>query len=267
MAAMQATKSPLTPWIYADAVGANQFNYYDHPSSPDLRRLRLSFMNFALVNLFKPQDFITAVEDCNKIVEDSLAFSNSEAFFYGTIFVYWDIFLKLEEILLQVFVMDLGVVFVLSLVFLRSVTAALVSTLMCVLIVIEVYGICMRFVYFNIFMASILLAAAGVAVEDVAHSVAHFILSNGSAKYRISAAMSATFPAIIQGSISTMLSILPMAFHPIEFYLMYFFFPFMMVCACGLLNGILFTPTSLMLLAFLTRPCSGSRKSVSEISV
>merc|ERR1712217_695333 len=266
MAAMQATKSPLTPWIYADAVGANQFNYYDHPSSPDLRRLRLSFMNFALVNLFKPQDFITAVEDCNKIVEDSLAFSNSEAFFYGTIFVYWDIFLKLEEILLQVFVMDLGVVLVLSLVFLRSVTAALVSTVMCVMIVIEVYGICMRFLRFNIFMASILLAAAGVAVEDVAHSVAHFIMTQGSPN-RISFAMSATFPAIIQGSISTMLSILPMAFHSVPFFLKYYFFPFQMVCFCGLINCIIFTPTTLMLIAFLASPCTGGGKGTNEISV
>merc|ERR1711972_444722 len=112
-------------------------------------------------------------------------------------------------------------------------------------------------------MASILLAAAGIAVEDVAHTVAHFILSNGSAKYRISAAMSATFPAIIQGSISTMLSILPMAFHPIEFYLKYFFFPFQMVCICGLINGLLFTPTSLIMLALLTRPCTSGGKRTS----
>merc|ERR1712187_183693 len=128
------------------------------------------------------------------------------------------------------------------------------------MIVLEVYGICMRFLYFNIFMASILLAAAGIAVEDVAHSVSHFILSHGTPERRISDAMSATFPAIIQGSLSTMLSITPMAFHPIEFYLKYFFFPFMMVCLCGLFNGLLFTPSLLMLLAFLTRPCTGGRK-------
>merc|ERR1712217_957955 len=192
------TKQVPAPWMLADAAGVNKFSYYDHPSSPDLRRLRLSFMNFALVNVKKPQDFITAVQDCQKVVEDSSAFSNSEAFFYGVIFVYWDVFLKLEGILLQIFAMDLGVILVLSLVFLRSVTAALVSTVMCVMIVIEVYGICMRFLRFNIFMASILLAAAGVAVEDVAHSVAHFIMTQGSPN-RISFAMSATFPAIIQG--------------------------------------------------------------------
>merc|ERR1711920_36434 len=212
-------------------------------------------------------DFITAVQDCQKVVEDASAFSNSEAFFYGVIFVYWDVFLKLEGILLQIFAMDLGVILVLSLVFLRSVTAALVSTVMCVMIVIEVYGICMRFLRFNIFMASILLAAAGVAVEDVAHSVAHFIMTQGSPNRRISFAMSATFPAIIQGSISTMLSILPMAFHSVPFFLKYYFFPFQMVCVCGLINGIIFTPTTLMLIAFLASPCTGGGKGTNEISV
>merc|ERR1712113_620459 len=115
---------------------------------------------------------------------------------------------------------------------------ALVSTVMCVMIVIEVYGICMRFLKFNMFMAAILMAAAGIAVEEVAHSVAHFILSPGSPQHRISHAMSETFPAIILGSMSTMLSLLPIAFHPIPFYLKYFFFPFTTICVCGLLNGL-----------------------------
>merc|ERR1712107_12674 len=105
---------------------------------------------------------------------------------------------------------------------------------MCFLIVVEVYGICMRVVQFNIFMASVLLAATGIAVEDVAHSIAYYVVSRGSVSQRLAKSMSMTFPAIIQGSISTMLSILPLAFHPIPFYPLSFFFPFMMVCCCGL---------------------------------
>lgn len=266
LTSMGTTGNPPA-WIYADACGVNEFSYHAHSQSPDLRRLRLSYMNFAAVNLLEANDFVKAIEDCNKILDDNPSFSGSEVFLYGTIFVYWDVFLKLEAILMQIFLLDLGVIFVIHLVCLVSPVAALVSTTMCVMIVIEVYGICMRFLYFNIFMASILLAAAGIAVEDVAHSISHFISSHGSPTHRISGAMCATFPAIIQGSMSTMLSILPMAFHPIPFYLKYFFFPFMMVCVCGLLNGLFFTPTSLMLLAFLTRPCTGSGKSTSEISV
>merc|ERR1712217_962538 len=143
-----------------------------------------------------------------------------------------------EGILLKVFALDLGVIFVGTLVCLMSPTAALVTTVMCVMIVVEVYGLCMRGVYFNIFMAAVLLAAAGIAVEDIAHSVSHFCSERGSVEHRISSAMMATFPAMSQGAVSTMLSILPMAFHEIEFYLLYYFFPFMMICIVGLMNGL-----------------------------
>merc|ERR1719210_2529112 len=103
----------------------------------------------------------------------------------------------------------MGIIALCTLVLLRSVVAALVSSLACALIVLEVYGICMLFLQFNMFIASALLACAGISVEFTAHLVAAFYLEDSG--------LARTGPAVIQGSLSTLLGILPLAFSPVPF--------------------------------------------------
>eukprot|EP00420_Gonyaulax_spinifera_P007619 CAMPEP_0197926668 /NCGR_PEP_ID=MMETSP1439-20131203/99474_1 /TAXON_ID=66791 /ORGANISM="Gonyaulax spinifera, Strain CCMP409" /LENGTH=925 /DNA_ID=CAMNT_0043549207 /DNA_START=161 /DNA_END=2937 /DNA_ORIENTATION=- len=184
-------------YIYSDLGRVNEFAWWP-AEDPMQKRLRLSYFPFIIRAMKTPSDFVEVVIQVQKIVDDS-SFKDSKAFPYGVLFVYWDVFIKLEGILLKVFLMDLAVIFFASVVCLMSVSAAAVTTIMCTVIVLEVYGICMQFILFNMFMASILLASAGIAVEDVAHSIAHFVTEEGAPVHRLSGAMRTTFPAIIQG--------------------------------------------------------------------
>ena len=74
----------------------------------------------------------------------------------------------------------------------------------------------MRTLKFNMFMDAMLLVTRGIAAEEVDHLVAYFAAARGSVVAELSSAMSATFPTVIQGSLSSMLSLLSLGFHPSE---------------------------------------------------
>jgi len=112
----------------------------------------------------------------------------------------------------------------------------------CSMIVIEIFGIAMAFMSFNVFVAAIALMGMGLSVEFTAHLAAAFSYARGPRQSRLGTAMAHTFPALIEGSMSTFLSILPMAFHPMPFAVKYLFGILAMVIAVGMLNGILIMP-------------------------
>lgn len=253
-------------YVYADYAKANEFTYWPNAKQNE-RRFRLSYFPFLASGIEDLNDMVVIVEEVKDVIDNNKYFSNSKAYAYGVLFVYWDVFLKLDSILLKIFFIVTAVIFVINAIFLMSLISAFICSLMCVLIVLEVYGTSMRLLKFNMFMGSALLAALGIGVEDVAHSVAHFVTARGSVAQRLSSAMSATFPAIIQGSLSSMLSILPLAFHPVEFYQMYYFTPFMLIIFFGLLNGLFCTPTMLALMSMFFSPCTRAKKKEVEVSV
>jgi len=253
-AAMTRLAAGDSTYILSDLARVNEFNY-ETASEPSLARLRMSHAPFLVARLAKPSDYVDCVEDMRNLLDNSV-FEGTEAFAYGAVFTYWEAFIALEGTLLKIFLIDVGVIFIASLTCLRSVAAAFITTIMCLAIVAEVYGICMQILPFNIFMASVLLASAGIAVEDVAHSIAHFITKDGSVQHRLADSMNATFPAIIQGSVSTILSIAPMAFHPVPFYLVYYFVPFLLISVVGLFNGLICTPALLALMGWISQSCS-----------
>merc|ERR1719221_2019151 len=95
----------------------------------------------------------------------------------------------------------------------------------------------------------------GLAIEFTAHVAAAFSHAEGALAQRIGKAMAETFPAIFEGSISTLLSILPMAFSATfggtMFEVKYFFGSFALVVAVGMLNGFICLPGLLVLLSSL----------------
>merc|ERR1712232_1328330 len=95
----------------------------------------------------------------------------------------------------------------------------------------------------------------GLSVEFTAHFAAAFSLGKGLPGQRLGEAMAHTFPALMDGAISTLLSILPLAFYPALFIVKYLFGIFAMVVAVGLLNGMVFVPALLALLGPLLKVC------------
>ena len=110
---------------------------------------------------------------------------------------------------------------------------------------VEIYGVMMMAVQYNVFVATGLIACSGIAIEDVAHFVASFPLTKGNTQYRLAMAMKHTFVAIILGSISTFLALLPLAFHWMDFIVLYQFFMFVVLVILGCVNGTILMPAML----------------------
>merc|ERR1712241_681984 len=112
----------------------------------------------------------------------------------------------------------------------------------CSMIVLEIYGLSTAVMSFNVFVAAITLMGMGLSVEFTAHFAAAFSFATGSTEERVAAAMAHTFPALIEGSLSTLCSILPLAFAPELFVVKYLFGIIALVVVVGMINGILVMP-------------------------
>merc|ERR1719382_341228 len=134
----------------------------------------------------------------------------------------------------------------------RSFTSALASTLACGMVVIMVYGAATLFTKFNFFVVAGLLASTGISVEFTSHLIVSYNLLDGPLEEKLGLAMSHTSPPLLQGAISTFLSILPLAFHNIAFVMKYFFGIFSVLVAVGLLTGLVLLPALLALLSPLS---------------
>lgn len=231
-------------FIEADLVFTNEFKLVDGPGS----NLRYSFFMFYQTGLDTQQDYVTAIQEVRQAFADS-PLTKEQAFPWGATFTFWSVFLELESVLLRAFIIDVVVIFFVTLLLLRSMTAALASTFSCVLIIIQVYGASVLFARFNVFVAAGLLASAGISIEFTSHLVASFDTVTGTLPERLGTAMAHTTPPLVQGAISTLLSLLPMAFSPLLFVVKYFFALFALVCLFGLVTGMLFLPALLALLS------------------
>merc|ERR1712217_51775 len=78
--------------------------------------------------------------------------------------------------------------------------------------------------------------------EFTAHFAAAFSMGKGDPTERMGEAMAHTFPAIIEGSVSTICGILPLAFSPKMFVVKYLFGIIALVVAVGVFNGMFVMP-------------------------
>ena len=184
--------------------------------------LQLSFIIFDQAPLTTQDDYLNAIKEVRDVFEAS-PLTNEQAFPYGGIFSYWSIFIELGPILRQVFAIDLGVIFIVTLFVLRSGTSAFASTVACAMIVFMVYWACMLLARFNFFIAAGLLASAGVSVEFTLHLVAFVDSLGGPLPERLGTAKAHTSPALVQSVVSTLLSLLPLSFNPLTYVVKYFF--------------------------------------------
>jgi len=96
----------------------------------------------------------------------------------------------------------------------------------------------------------------GLSVEFTAHFVSSFVLTEGDLRTRMSTSMCHTFPALVEGGLSTFVACAVMAFHPLVFIRKYFFGFVTMVVLVGLLNGMVFLPALLGFLDGFLNRCS-----------
>jgi len=238
-------------FLYADLASMNEFTFSNASGHEELK---FSFFPFALVNLKTDADFITVIKDLKQIIADSPL--KDHAFVYGLVFTYWEMFLSLEEELIKIFAIDVALIFLITLFLLSGgrcrptvLLTAFTSTMACVAIVVEIYGVSTLFLKFNIFIATTLLMAMGITIEFTAHFAAAFAFGQGTPQDRLGQGMVHTFPALFEGSISTACSLIPIAFHHIPFVVEHFCYMFLLVVIVGMANGFVFMPALLAVLS------------------
>jgi len=242
-----------------DSARVNEFTYDSVPETSDpcvfescsYEKPRLSFFPFFVMNLKTEDQYIEAIKHKNKVIAESPLADN--AFVYGPISTYWEVFLELDTYLWTLFAVGAVVIFILTtLAFSCDLLTALITSSACFMITLEIYGLSCAFMSFNFYVASISLLGLGLSVEFTAHLAAAFSMGSGSSpSERLSDAMAHTFPAIMEGSISTLLSVLPLAFRKELFIVKYLFGIISLVVAVGLLNGVVFMPGILSLVSQL----------------
>jgi len=122
----------------------------------------------------------------------------------------------------------------------------------------------MLFLKFNVLIAAGLLACAGMSVEFSAHVVAAFSLEEGTVVERLAVAMKHTYMAIILGSVSTLIGVIPLAFHPVPFIVKYQFTPFSLAVVFGTINGLFVLPAFLVFAGKLGECCSRRTESAGK---
>jgi len=231
-------------YTLADLVFTNEFAY--KVASPEFggSTLKFSFFPFWIVNLLTDADFVKMIQRMKDLTEskDTNPLGRQKAYPFSDMITFWAVFLDIESIMWRALAINTCVLFVLTSFLLKDIFVAIVTVFICTMIVVGVYGVMMTFVQYNTFVATGLVACSGLAVEDVAHFVAAFNLTQGSTQKKIAEAMKHTFVAIILGSMSTFFALLPLAFHYMDFIVIYQFVMFIVLVIIGVLSGTVFLP-------------------------
>jgi hypothetical protein len=231
-------------YTLADLVFTNEFTYTMASSEFGGSTLDFSFFPFFIVDLQEDAHFIKAIRAMQDVTDDEEKnpLGRQKAYPYSDIITFWSVFLQIEPIMWRSLAINTCVLFVLTACLLKDIVVALVTVLICTMIVLGVYGVMMTFVQYNTFVATGLIACSGLAVEDVAHFVAAFNVTKGDTQKKLATAMKHTFVAIILGSLSTFFSLLPLAFHYMDFIVLYQFAMFVILVVIGLTTGTVFLP-------------------------
>merc|ERR1711865_198070 len=90
-----------------------------------------------------------------------------------------------------------------------------------------------------------LIMAVGVGVEFTAHIILAFLLAEGTRADRMEAALDHMFVPTIDGTVSTILGIIMLAFSDFEFIVKYYFMVYLLIVVLGCINGLILLPTLL----------------------
>eukprot|EP00747_Dinoflagellata_sp_TGD_P161532 gnl/TRDRNA2_/TRDRNA2_178098_c0_seq1.p1 gnl/TRDRNA2_/TRDRNA2_178098_c0~~gnl/TRDRNA2_/TRDRNA2_178098_c0_seq1.p1 ORF type:complete len:1002 (+),score=211.18 gnl/TRDRNA2_/TRDRNA2_178098_c0_seq1:64-3069(+) len=237
---MQAYMPGGNAFVLADLVYVKEFGY---GTREKMGKIVLGFDRFFSTGCKTTAEHVALIDEVRGKIEASPL--QGKVFPNGVQFTYYEIYRELKGIFWRAFAIDLVVIFVVSAVFLRSPMSAFASTIACGMIVIEIFGISAVLAKFNMITAAALLMSMGLAVDFVVHVVTNFQLSSGSKLQRLTEAVQSTFPAVLLGGFSTLISLVPMAFSQLPFVRLYFFALFATVTGLGLINGLGVLPAML----------------------
>ena len=97
----------------------------------------------------------------------------------------------------------------------------------------------------NCFTAVTLVVAVGISVEFTAHFLHHYLLHAGGRVERTRATLKLVLPPVLDGSITTLLGILPIAAAKYPYIVLYYFFVYLIIIGVGICFGLVVLPALL----------------------
>jgi patched 1 protein len=251
----------LTAWVTNDALAysASQTSLRPQPRQwyhnaadvelkiPKSQPIIYAQLPFYLNNLGSTEDITDMIEQvrgiCKKFEDRGLP--NFPA---GIPFTFWEQYLKLRFFLFLALACVLVAIFLVLCVSLMSIWAATVAVFVLAALVLELFGVLgLLGIKLSAAPAVILIMAVGVGVDFTIHILVGFVTSIGGRNRRTQMSLELMMAPVVHGAISTLLSIVMLAFSDFDFIVKYFFYVLSALVLLGLVNGLFFLPILLSL--------------------
>lgn len=251
----------LTAWVTNDALAysASQTSlrpeprqWYHNAADVELKIPKSSPIIYAqlpfyLNNLGSTEDITDMIEQvrgiCKKFEDRGLP--NFPA---GIPFTFWEQYLKLRFFLFLALACVLVAIFLVVCVSLMSIWAATVTVFVLAAMVLQLFGVLgLMGIKLSAAPAVILIMAVGVGVDFSIHILVGFVTSIGGRNRRTQMSLELMMAPVVHGAISTLLSIVMLAFSDFDFIVKYFFYVLSALVLLGLVNGLFFLPILLSL--------------------
>ena len=118
----------------------------------------------------------------------------------------------------------------------------------------------------NCFTAVTLVVAVGISVEFTAHFLHHYLLHAGGRVERTRETLALVLPPVLDGSITTLLGILPIAAAKYPYIVMYYFFVYLIIVGVGIAFGLVVLPALLASVGWQDAPASPDGKAAAEFT-
>ncbi|KAG5666444.1 hypothetical protein PVAND_014472 [Polypedilum vanderplanki] len=255
----------LSAWAWNDAAyGASQSNLRPSPRMwihspkdkhmeiPKSAPLSYTQLPFYLHGLYTTKDIKNVIEEirelCTKFNARGLPNYPS-----GIPFLYWAQYFNLHVLIGLALAGSILVTFVLSIIFLQSVSASILVILNAIFVFAQLFGVMLVLdVKLSAIAAVILIASIGLSICFTANITLGFLTSIGNRERRLRLALEHTIPYILHSITTSILILLILYFSPFEFIVKHFFYlliSFWLVCA---VNSLFHFP--MLLLLFGMRP-------------
>ena len=197
-------------------------------------------LNMAILK--EPEDWLEHIDEFHDRMEYWMGKGNAFPEPSGQV-LQMEQFNGLKDFFWQAFAVAACVILVSAIIVPVSIRGAGVICLTSLIGTIEVAAVMMMSgLSFSPLVACVLLMAMGIIVEFSAHVVAGYETTPGSRAERMHHAISHTFLPVLEGGLSSILSILMLVFNEFPYVVKYFFLIFLIVILVGLLHGLLFLP-------------------------
>jgi len=231
----------LNNWLSLPGTGSALSVSFEFDNTGIIKALKITFIQ---ENLFTLNDIIQHIGDTRDITDSS----GLGAFPAGFVYNLYEQYLHVRTYLgTHLGYVTIAVAICLC-TFLYNPLAVLVLLSFLVIITVEVYGFLH---WFNLKLNGVsvvnIIMGVGVSVEFCAHIVRFFMVFTGTRHDRANQSLRIIAFPVINGCITTLIGVFPMAFAKFPYFTLYFFYQYVIILIAGLFNGVFFLPVFLSL--------------------